>query len=108
MPIWVDVYVSSNTVAGTYSGCVYFRNAKSPIRIIYVFSQGASLLQIPIFVTVWDFVLDDMRSVKTHFSLSEDPETAFHNGTYDWCSGTQISTMRIVTVFRVWRQQSML
>ena len=68
---------------------VYFRNAKSPIRIIYVFSQGASLLQIPIFVTVWDFVLDDMRSVKTHFSLSEDPETAFHNGTYDWCSGTQ-------------------
>lgn len=54
-PIWVDVYVPTNTPAGVYEGT--FRVATR---------RGLSA-EVPVTLTVWDFTLPDGPTHKNHF-----------------------------------------
>ncbi len=54
-PVWVDVNIPEATTAGTYTG------------VITVSAAGEANVIVPVTLTVWNFVLPDMRSVTTHF-----------------------------------------
>ncbi|HEY4720903.1 MAG TPA: glycoside hydrolase domain-containing protein, partial [Anaerolineae bacterium] len=73
-PVWIDFNIPESTTSGTYSG------------IITVTASGVSNIIIPVTLTVWNFVLPDMRSVTTHFKMSEGTLIWYHRNTYD-CSG---------------------
>ena len=53
--IWVDVFVPRNADAGDYTG------------ELAVTVGGAEALKVPINLTVWDFALPDVPSMKAHF-----------------------------------------
>ncbi len=67
-PIWLDVYIPKNAVAGEYKGTftVTMNNYPSP------WGQGLDTLvtktvSIPVQLTVWDFTLPDGPTHKNHF-----------------------------------------
>ena len=53
--IWVDVFVPKDAAAGDYKG------------EMTVTVDGAAALKIPINLTVWDFALPDIPTMKAHF-----------------------------------------
>jgi hypothetical protein len=73
-PIWMDLFIPSDTPAGIYTGSVT------------VAAAGQAPVVVPVALTVWNFVLPDMRAVTTYFQMSGDPLTNYHSGTYQ-CSG---------------------
>lgn len=73
-PVWVDITIPEATVAGTYTG------------VITVSATGEANVIVPVTLTVWNFVLPDMRSVTTHFKMSEGTLIWYHRNTYA-CSG---------------------
>ena len=74
-PVWVDVNIPEATTAGTYTG------------VITVSAAGEANVIVPVTLTVWNFVLPDMRSVTTHFKISEGTLIWYHRNTYA-CSGS--------------------
>ncbi|MBI4514818.1 MAG: DUF4091 domain-containing protein [Deltaproteobacteria bacterium] len=74
-PVWMDLFIPADTPAGTYSGSVT------------VTATGQTPVPVTVAVTVWDFVLPDMRAVSTYFQMSGDAVSNFHSGTYQ-CSGS--------------------
>ncbi len=74
-PVWVDVNIPAATIAGTYTG------------VITVSATGEANIVVPVTLTVWNFVLPDMRSVTTHFKMSEGTLIWYHRNTYA-CSGS--------------------
>jgi hypothetical protein len=74
-PVWVDLAIPANAVAGTYRGT------------ITVTASGQTPVAVPVVLTVWNLTLPDMRTVTTHFKMSENPLIDFHGGIYS-CSGS--------------------
>ena len=54
-PLWVDVRVPADAVAGEYRAALRVRAAGQPVA------------EIPIVLTVWDFALPDLPTHRTHF-----------------------------------------
>ena len=73
-PIWLDVFIPKNTVAGTYTGNVT------------VTATGQAAVNVPITLIVWNFVLPDMNVVTTYFQMHADNLINYHGGIYT-CSG---------------------
>ncbi|MGB8646743.1 MAG: glycoside hydrolase domain-containing protein, partial [Anaerolineae bacterium] len=74
-PVWMDLFIPANTTAGVYTGSVT------------VTATGQSPVSVPVTLTVWDFVLPDMRGVTTYYQMHTDGVINFHSGTYA-CSGS--------------------
>lgn len=74
-PLFLDVHVPKGTAAGTYTGN------------LSVTANGGLAAQAPVSVTVWALDLPDMRSVTTHFRMSTNAITQYHQGTWA-CSGS--------------------
>ena len=75
-PVWIDFNIPEATLGGTYSG------------VITVTASGVPNIVVPVTLTVWNFVLPDMRSVTTHFRMSEGTLIWYHRNTYDCGSGS--------------------
>lgn len=73
-PVWMDVAIPANAAAGVYQGKVT------------VTAVGQPSVEAPVSLTVWNLTLPDMRTVTTHFTMSEDVFINFHRGIYQ-CSG---------------------
>ncbi len=73
-PVWLDVFIPTDAVAGTYTGS------------ITVTANTQPAVSIPITLTVWDLTLPDMRTVTTHFKMSTNDLIQYHSGTWQ-CSG---------------------
>jgi hypothetical protein len=71
----VDFNIPESATAGTYMG------------VITVSATGEANIVVPVTLTVWNFVLPDMRSVTTYFKLSEGTLIWYHHSTYA-CSGS--------------------
>jgi hypothetical protein len=74
-PIFVDVYVPSGTVAGTYTGS------------ISVTGNGSQTVAVPLSVTVWDIDLPDQTTVTAYFRMSTDAFIEYYAGIAD-CEGS--------------------
>ncbi|MBN1771806.1 MAG: DUF4091 domain-containing protein [Deltaproteobacteria bacterium] len=74
-PVWVDVFVPEDTLAGTYTGT------------IRVTAEGLVGASVPLTVEVWDLVLPDMQSVPTWFGAHVEEVIHYHAGT-SACSGS--------------------
>lgn len=74
-PVWMDVYIPKDAAAGTYTGTVT------------VTADGQSPASIPLTLTVWNFVLPDLRVVTTYFGMQTEDFIQFHKGTWA-CSDT--------------------
>ncbi|HIE27916.1 TPA: hypothetical protein EYP66_11575 [Candidatus Poribacteria bacterium] len=57
-PIWVDVYVPKDTAAGEYTG---------NLTITYGERAQSRSVGIPVNLTVWDFALPDVPSMRADF-----------------------------------------
>jgi len=69
-PLWVEIFIPESTKPGEYAGSV---------RI----SQGAkSIVDIPLSVTVWAFVLPSTSTLKSSFGLSGIALLKQHRGRY--------------------------
>jgi hypothetical protein len=69
-PVWVDFTIPEATVGGTYTG------------VITVSATGEANIVVPVTLTVWNFVLPDMRSATTHFRLNLNTLIWYHRNTY--------------------------
>ena len=65
-PLWVEVYVPTDTLAGPYSG------------VIHITINGRSVASVPLALEVWDFTLPRVPSVRSNFGGFERA-TAFHH-----------------------------
>ncbi len=74
-PVWIDFNIPEATLGGTYTG------------VITVTASGGASIVVPVTLTVWNFVLPDMRSATTHFRMSEGTLIWYHRNTYA-CSGS--------------------
>jgi hypothetical protein len=74
-PLFLDVHVPKGTPAGTYTGA------------LHVTATGGFALDVPVSLSVLALDLPDMRSVTTHFKLSENDLLQYHHGLAA-CSGT--------------------
>ena len=74
-PVWIDFNIPEATTGGTYTG------------VITVTASGEASIVVPVTLTVWNFVLPDMRSVTTHFRLNLNTLIWYHRNTYA-CSGS--------------------
>jgi hypothetical protein len=54
-PVWVDVFVPKDAAAGDYTGTVT------------VTAQNQKAVTIPVKLTIWNFTLPDMPSLRSHF-----------------------------------------
>lgn len=54
-PIWVDVFVPKDTLAGNYSG------------MLTISAQGQSAVTVPVQLVVWNFALPDTPSMRSSF-----------------------------------------
>jgi hypothetical protein len=68
LPIWVDVHIPSDAVAGTYNGS------------INISADGQAPMVVPISLIVWDLTLPDSRSVTTFFKIDWGNVNGFHAG----------------------------
>jgi hypothetical protein len=75
-PVWLDVFIPANAVAGTYTGSLTVTATSQPA------------VNIPITLTVWNLTLPDMRAVTTHFRMSVNDLIQYHSGTWQ-CSGVE-------------------
>jgi len=73
-PIWMDVFIPANAVAGIYTGNVT------------VTASGQPSVIVPVTLTVWNFILPDMNIVTTYFQMRTDNFINYHSGIYS-CSG---------------------
>lgn len=69
-PVWLDVFIPTDAVAGTYTGS------------ITVTANSQPAVSIPITLTVWNLTLPDMRAVTTHFKMSVNDLIQYHSGTW--------------------------
>jgi hypothetical protein len=75
-PVWLDVSIPTNAVAGNYGGT------------LTISATGMGSVALPISVTVWNFALPDMNIVTTYFGMHVDPQIPnYHSGIAD-CSGS--------------------
>ena len=74
-PVWIDFNIPAATTGGTYTG------------VITVTASGETSIVVPVTLTVWNFVLPDMRSLTTHFRLNLNTLIWYHRNTYA-CSGS--------------------
>jgi hypothetical protein len=74
-PLVLDVHVPKGTPAGSYTGTLHLA------------ASGDRAADVPITVRVLGLDLPDMRSVTTHFRLSENALIQYHRGT-SACSGS--------------------
>lgn len=74
-PVWMDVAIPADAAAGVYHGT------------IAVIATGQPSVKVPFTLTVWNLTLPDMRSVTTHFKMSEGPLIDYHRNIYS-CSGS--------------------
>jgi hypothetical protein len=74
-PVWLDVYIPADAIAGTYTG-----------TITVTASQYAPA-HIPIALTVWKFTLPDMNTITTYFGMHIDPVVEYYSGT-SACAGS--------------------
>ena len=68
VPLWVDVRIPRDAVAGTYTGSI----------VVTADTQPA--LVVPVSVGVWDLTLPDARSVTTYFRIDWNRLNGFHAG----------------------------
>lgn len=54
-PLWVEVYVPTDALAGIYNG------------VISITMKGRPVVSIPLTLEVWDFALPHVSSVRSHF-----------------------------------------
>jgi hypothetical protein len=71
-PIWVDVYIPSNAIAGIYKGTFTVTLANMPEQ----FGPDPAALEtntvsVPVTVTVWDFTLPEGPTHRNHFGHVE-------------------------------------
>jgi hypothetical protein len=69
-PVWIDFNIPEATTGGIYTG------------VITVSATGEANIVVPVTLTVWNFVLPDMRSVTTHFRLNLNTLIWYHRNTY--------------------------
>ncbi|MEI7770554.1 MAG: glycoside hydrolase domain-containing protein [Chloroflexales bacterium] len=60
-PVWVDVFIPTDTVAGVYQG------------VITVSVSGQSPIPVPLTLTVWNLILPDMNTISTYFGMHTEP-----------------------------------
>jgi len=67
-PIWVDVFVPENTVAGEYEGTftVTLDNFPDPWGPV-ADSIRVKTISVPVSITIWDFTLPDQTTHRNHF-----------------------------------------
>ena len=68
LPIWVDVQIPKDAVAGSYTGS------------INITSDGQDPMVVPISLHVWDLTLPDSRSITTYFKIDWGNINGFHKG----------------------------
>jgi hypothetical protein len=68
LPIWVDIHIPKDAVAGSYAGS------------INVTSDGQQPMVVPISLHVWDLTLPDSRSITTYFKIDWGNVNGFHKG----------------------------
>jgi hypothetical protein len=73
-PIFVDVFVPGGTTAGTYTGTIHLS------------ASGGLSADVPLSLEVWGVDVPDMRTVTTHFKMSINALTSYHQGLAK-CSG---------------------
>lgn len=67
-PIWVDVYVPKNALAGEYTGTFTITLDNFPNSWgTTVDSVKNKIISLPVNLTVWDFTLPDVPSHRNHF-----------------------------------------
>ena len=75
-PVWLDVFIPIDAVAGTYTGA------------ITVTADSQPAVNLPITLTVWNLTLPDMRAVTTHFKVSLNDLIQYHSGIAQCLSGS--------------------
>jgi hypothetical protein len=65
-PVWVDVFVPKDALAGTYSGA------------ITVTAQNQPAVRVPVKLTVWNFTLPDTPSMRANFGGFDHRIAAAH------------------------------
>jgi hypothetical protein len=73
-PLFLDIHVPKGTTAGTYTGK------------LHITANSDRNADVPISVKVYDLDAPDMRSVTTHFKMSENDLIQYHGG-ISACSG---------------------
>jgi hypothetical protein len=65
-PVWLEVHVPKDTVAGAYSGSIRIR------------AQGHTSVRVPLTLTVYPIDLPDMRDVVTRFRMDTNSFGVYH------------------------------
>ncbi|MEI6778908.1 MAG: glycoside hydrolase domain-containing protein [Chloroflexales bacterium] len=60
-PVWVDIFIPKETLAGVYQGT------------ITVIVNGKPYTSVPLTLTVWNLILPDMNTVTTYFGMHTEP-----------------------------------
>jgi hypothetical protein len=74
-PVWVDLAIPLDAVAGTYSGTITVSAANQPSVVL------------PVTLIVWNLILPDMNVVTTYFGMGVNHLIDYHSGITS-CSGS--------------------